>query len=177
MVLSNLARKCSTPISPRSCGLIGRLCGRISPRIAPTRAPAPSPSKSASDSRDALTVSQMSRTFTVPLRPQWQTMPRHAPRSFTTGSATRRYSDENAGILIGTFEGHRSLRTEMNIARTTDKRAANRCISLHRKHPRPRFRIKVRKRSAPNVAGFYAARAGDHGCATANGLEDHGRDP
>jgi hypothetical protein len=36
-MLSNLARKCSAPMSPRSRGLIGRLCRRISPRRVPTR--------------------------------------------------------------------------------------------------------------------------------------------
>src|SRR5438128_4438259 len=34
---------------------------------------------------------------------------------------------------------------------------SNRCVNLHCKHPRPSFRIKVRKGSAPKVAGFYSA--------------------
>ena len=38
-----------------------------------------------------------------------------------------------------------------------ENKPSNRCISLHRKHPRPPFRIKIRKRSASQVAGFYSA--------------------
>ena len=34
---------------------------------------------------------------------------------------------------------------------------SNRCVSLHHKHSRPPFRIKIRKRSASKVAGFYSA--------------------
>src|SRR4029453_1002801 len=34
---------------------------------------------------------------------------------------------------------------------------SNRCVGLHCKHPRPPFRIKIRKGSAPKVAGFYSA--------------------
>jgi hypothetical protein len=36
-------------------------------------------------------------------------------------------------------------------------KTTNRCISLHRKFPRPPLRIDVRKGSAPKVAGFYSA--------------------
>ena len=36
-------------------------------------------------------------------------------------------------------------------------KTTNRCISLHRKFPRPPLRINVRKGSAPKVAGFYSA--------------------
>src|SRR6201993_3852148 len=38
-----------------------------------------------------------------------------------------------------------------------ENKTSNRRINLHRKHPRPPFRIKIRKASASIVAGFYSA--------------------